>query len=90
MPKIEKTLKIINKLGVHARPAALLVQVASKFTSIIELETPEIKVNAKSIMGVLMLAAACDSKLKIIADGEDAAEAITAIETLINNKFDEE
>ena len=90
MPKIEKVLKIINKLGLHARPAALLVQEASKYSCNIELETSEIKVNGKSIMGVMMLAAAYDSDLRIIADGEDAEAAISGIEALIASKFNEE
>ena len=90
MPKIEKVVKIINKLGLHARPAALLVQEASKYSCNIELETNEIKVNGKSIMGVMMLAAAYDSDLRIIADGEDAEAAISGIEALIASKFNEE
>ena len=90
MPKIEKVVKIINKLGLHARPAALLVQEASKYSCNLELETNEIKVNGKSIMGVMMLAAAYDSDLRIIADGEDAEAAISGIEALIASKFNEE
>lgn len=90
MPKIEKVVKIINKLGLHARPAALLVQEASKYSCNIELETNEIKVNGKSIMGVMMLAAAYDSDLRIIADGEDAETAISGIEALIASKFNED
>lgn len=90
MSEIEKIIKIINKLGLHARPAALLVQEASKYTSNIELEANGIKVNGKSIMGVMMLAAAYNNELKIIANGEDAKTAIAGIEALINSKFDEE
>ena len=90
MPLISETIKIINKLGIHARPAALLVQKASQYISKIELENDEIKVNGKSIMGVMMLAAAYDSELTIIADGDDAEEAIAGIKELINSKFDEE
>ncbi|HDY90034.1 MAG TPA: HPr family phosphocarrier protein [bacterium] len=90
VPKIEKVVKIINKLGLHARPAALLVQEASKYSCNIELETNEIKVNGKSIMGVMMLAAAYDSDLRIIADGEDAETAISGIEALIASKFNED
>ena len=90
MPLISETIKIINKLGIHARPAALLVQKASQYISKIELENDEIKVNGKSIMGVMMLAAAYDSELTIIADGDDAEEAMAGIKELINSKFDEE
>lgn len=90
MAEIEKTLRIKNKLGLHARPAALLVQEASKYISNIELEANEIKVNGKSIMGVMMLAASYNSKLKLVAKGEDAEAAVIGIEALINSKFDEE
>ena len=90
MSEIIKIVKIINKLGLHARPAALLVQEASKYSSNIDLEANDIKVNGKSIMGVMMLAAAYDNELKIIVNGEDAKSAIAGIEALINSKFDEE
>lgn len=90
MPELEKIIKIKNKLGVHARPAALLVQEASKHSSVIELENSELKVNAKSIMGVMMLAASFNSNLKITAKGDDAENAIACIEALIDSKFDEE
>ena len=90
MLEIEKTVKLINKLGLHARPAALLVQVASKYSSDIELEVYGLKVNGKSIMGVMMLAAPYNSDLKIIATGDDAEAAVSGIEALINSKFDEE
>ena len=90
MSEIIKTVKIINKLGLHARPAALLVQEASNYLSSIELEANGIKVNGKSIMGVMMLAAPYNSDLKIIATGDDAESAVSGIEALINSKFDEE
>ncbi len=90
MSEIIKIVKIINKLGLHARPAALLVQEASKYSSNIDLEANGIKVNGKSIMGVMMLAAAYDNELEIIVNGEDAKSAIAGIEALINSKFDEE
>ncbi|MBN1293381.1 MAG: HPr family phosphocarrier protein [Candidatus Latescibacteria bacterium] len=90
MPFIEETIKIINKLGLHARPAALLVQEASKFSSNIELEHDGTRVNGKSIMGVMMLAAAFGSNLKIIANGDDAQESVNGLKKLINSKFDEE
>ena len=90
MPAVIDSVKIINKLGLHARPAALLVQTASKYSSKIELEYNGTRVNAKSIMGVMMLAAACGSEIKIFADGDDAAESIAGIRFLIESKFDEE
>jgi len=90
VPEIIETVKIKNKLGLHARPAALLVQEASKYTSIIELESDGLKVNGKSIMGVMMLAAACDSEITVIVNGDDSEEAYAAIKRLIDSKFDEE
>ena len=90
MPAREKTVTIKNKLGLHARPAALMVQTASTYASTIELEANGIKVNGKSIMGVMMLAAAYGSNIRIIATGDDADDALTGIEALIDSKFDEE
>jgi len=90
VPQVVEKIKIINKLGLHARPAALLVQEASKFSSVIELEYDGTRVNGKSIMGVMMLAAACGSELTVFAEGEDADETISAIRALIDRKFDED
>ena len=90
MAQIIEKITIKNKLGIHARPAALLVQRASKFKSVIELENENVKVNGKSIMGVMMLAAAFGSELTVAADGDDAEEAVEAIRTIIDSKFDEE
>ena len=90
MPFIEETVKIINKLGLHARPAALLVQEASKYSSNIEFEYDGTRVNGKSIMGVMMLAASYGSDLKIIVNGDDAEESVRGIKILIQSKFDEE
>lgn len=90
MPFREKNITIKNKLGLHARPAALLVQTASKYASTIEIEANGIKVNGKSIMGVMMLAAAFGCTIKFIVDGDDADEALVGIEALIDRKFDEE
>jgi len=88
--EIVDTLKIKNKLGLHARPAALLVQEASKYSSKIELENEGIRVNGKSIMGVMMLAAAHGSEIKVIIEGEDAEEALAGLKSLFDRKFDEE
>jgi len=90
VPEIIETVKIINKLGLHARPAALLVQEASKYESTIEFESDDLKVNGKSIMGVMMLAAAFGSQLKLIIKGDDSESAFSGIKALIDSKFDEE
>jgi len=86
---LQKQIEIINKLGLHARAAAKLVTLASRFQSEIELSREEKKVNAKSIMGVMMLAAAKGCAVTVHADGEDAAEALAQIEALINDRFGE-
>ena len=88
--QVEEVIQIKNRLGLHARPAALMVQTASKYSSRIELEVEGTRVNGKSIMGVMMLAAAYGSKMKVIAQGDDARESINAIKALIESKFDEE
>lgn len=90
MKEISKTVVIGNKLGLHARPAAQLVKVASKFSSEIVFVRGGEKVNAKSIMGVLMLAAPQGTSLRVIANGEDAAQAVREIESLVESKFGED
>lgn len=87
---IEKNITIINKLGLHARAAAKLVNVASQFSSVIKLSNNGKLVDSKSIMSVLMLAASKGTELTLTFNGEDEAQALAAIETLINNRFDEE
>jgi len=86
----EREVTIINKLGLHARAAAKLVNIASKYSSLIEIEKDGQRVNGKSIMGVMMLAANQGSSIKLLADGEDAAESLDDMEALINNYFDED
>lgn len=86
----EKEVKVINRLGVHARPSALLVQTATKFKSEVHLHKGDLRVNAKSIMGVMMLAAEMGSTITIIAEGEDEKEAVEALIQLFANKFNEE
>ena len=83
-------LTLTNKMGLHARPAALFVQSASKFKSNITVEKDGKKVNAKSILGVLSLGAEKGAKIKISVDGEDKQEAIRDLKELIENKFGEE
>ena len=85
----ERSVQILNKNGLHARPAAEIVKVAAKFQSEIMLGRDGTEVNGKSIMGVMMLAAECGASIVLRADGEDAEQAVDAIATLIANKFGE-
>jgi phosphocarrier protein len=87
---IRQEVEIINKLGLHARAAAKFVTTASAYESDIQLANKDQQVNGKSIMGVMMLAAARGSKLELIVEGSDEQEAARAIIELINNRFDEE
>ena len=87
---IEQTVTIKNRAGMHARPAALLVQTANQFASDIYLEKDGEKINGKSIMGILTLAATYNSSIKIIADGSDEQQALQSICRLFENKFEEE
>jgi len=83
------TIKIINKLGLHARASAKLTKVANQFESDIWLEKNDKKVNAKSIMGVMMLAASQGTDIKISTKGVDEKEALDSITALINDYFGE-
>ena len=85
-----KDFKVSNKLGIHARPAAMFVKTANRFSCDIFVEKDGEKVNGKSIMGLMMLAAGPGSKLTVHAQGHDASQALAELETLINRKFDEE
>src|SRR3974377_2064441 len=85
-----KDLHVLNKLGIHARPAAMFVKTANRFSCDIFVEKDGEKVNGKSIMGLMMLAAGPGSKLTVHAQGQDASQALTELETLIKRKFDEE
>src|SRR5438477_1431998 len=87
---LTKDLLVVNKLGIHARPAALFVKTANRFTCDIFVEKDGEKVNGKSIMGLMMLAAGPGSKLTIHAQGPDASKAIAEIESLLKRKFDED
>lgn len=87
---ITRELQIINKLGLHARAAAKLVKLSSSFASNIDIEKEGQRVNSKSIMGVMMLAASCGSTVTLRAEGDDEAQALDAIVDLINRRFDEE
>jgi len=85
----ERSVQIINKNGLHARPAAEIVKIAAKFQSEITLIRDGTEVNGKSIMGVMMLAAECGATLLLRAEGADADAALDALDTLIKNKFGE-
>ena len=85
-----KDFRVENKLGIHARPAAMFVKTANRFSCDIFVEKDGEKVNGKSIMGLMMLAAGPGSKLTVHAHGHDASQALAELETLINRKFDEE
>lgn len=87
---VEQDFVIVNKLGLHARAAAVLVQTAGRFKSEVMLDKEGVEVNGKSIMGVLMLAAPKDSMVKVRVEGEDEVQAMAAIEALINDGFGEE
>jgi phosphocarrier protein len=87
---VEREITIMNKLGLHARPAAQLVQTASKFESEIKLKRKNLEVNAKSIMGVMMLAAELGSRITITAEGPDEREAVEAVAKVIQSRFGEE
>lgn len=88
--KCSKDLVILNRLGMHARPSAQFVKVSSRFKSEIWVEKDGEQVNGKSIMGLMMLAAGQGSKLRVTAEGPDAATALHDIETLVQGRFDEE
>jgi phosphocarrier protein HPr len=87
---VEVEVMITNKLGLHARPAAKLVQAASVFESEIVLIKENLEVNAKSIMGVMMLAAEMGSVILVRADGPDEKDAVKAVAHVFNSKFGEE
>ncbi|PYI59865.1 MAG: HPr family phosphocarrier protein [Verrucomicrobia bacterium] len=88
--KIEKEVPIVNRLGLHARPAAMFVRIASRYRSEIWVSKEGEEVNGKSIMGLMMLAAGQGSKLRIRCEGLDAEKAMEELEALINAKFNEE
>ncbi len=87
--RVERDVEIVNRAGMHARPAAEFVKLAGRFRSEITVAKDGLSVNGKSIMGVLMLAAAQGSRLKVVAQGEDAEDAVQALEQLVSSGFDE-
>jgi len=88
--KVEKEMTIVNRLGLHARPAAMFVRVASKHRCDIWVAKEGEEISGKSIMGLMMLAAGQGSKLRIRAEGPDASQAIKDIEELIQSRFNED
>jgi phosphocarrier protein len=88
--RIEKEIAIVNRLGLHARPAAMFVRIASRHRSEVWVSKEGEEVNGKSIMGLMMLAAGQGSKLRIRCEGPDAEKAIEELEELINARFNED
>jgi phosphocarrier protein len=82
-------LTVTNKMGIHARPAAMIVRVANKYTSEVTVEKDDEQVNGKSIMGLMMLAAGSGSKLRFKADGDDAEDMLKEMTTLFERQFEE-
>lgn len=87
---LEREFTIVNKLGLHARPSAMLVKTASRFDSEISIEREGIKVNGKSIMGIMMLAAAKGATIRLRIDGSDQEGAMEALGELLANGFGED
>ena len=88
--KIEKDVPVINRLGLHARPAAMFVRIASRYRAEVWVAKEGEEVNGKSIMGLMMLAAGQGSVLVVKCEGADAQDAIAALEKLLLSKFDED
>jgi phosphocarrier protein len=88
--KVEKDIAIINRLGLHARPAAMFVRIASRFRAEIWVAKEGEEVNGKSIMGLMMLAAGQGSKLHLRCEGPDADKALEELEELIKSRFNED
>jgi len=88
--RVARDLTVVNKLGIHARPAAMFVKIANRFDCDIFVEKDGELVNGKSIMGLMMLAAGPGCRIRVQADGDDAPQAISELESLVKRKFDEE
>jgi phosphocarrier protein len=86
---VVRELLVQNKLGIHARPAAMIVRITNKFKSEVFVERDEEQVNGKSIMGLMMLAAGKGSKVKFVVTGDDAEQMLAELEQLFARKFDE-
>lgn len=86
---VEREVEIVNRAGMHARPAAEFVKLAGRFAAHIRVEKDGLEVNGKSIMGVLMLAAEHGSRLRLVAEGTDAEDAVEALSDLVVRGFEE-
>lgn len=86
----EKDVVVKNRAGIHARPAALIVQTASQFAAHIEFKNDHETINAKSIMGIITLGASYNSTITISADGDDETDAVERLAELFENRFEEE
>ena len=86
---VERVVTIVNEAGIHASPAALLVRLAEKFESDVQLEKNGVRVDGKSILSIMLLAAACHTEIKVIADGSDEEAALDALTRLISSGFEE-
>lgn len=87
---IIRELAILNQYGIHARPAAMFVKTASKYESEVTVERDSVRVSGKSIMGLMTMEASCGTKIRIIAEGVDANQAIDELQKLVEHKFYEE
>lgn len=90
MTRVEEELIITNSLGMHLRPAQRFVQTVLKFRCDVHVQKGDQRVNAKSIMGLLTLAAACGARLIVVCEGEDADDALSAVRKLVESGFGEE
>lgn len=88
--RFEQDIRVINKLGLHTRATARLVKLCSQFDSSIEISNDQRRADAKSIMSVMMLAACQGTELRIVVEGEDAAEAIRQVTDLFESRFEEQ
>lgn len=88
--KLEKEITVVNRLGLHARPAAMFVRIASRYRAEVWVEKEGEEVNGKSIMGLMMLAAGQGSKLHVRCEGHDADKAMQELEELIKARFNED
>lgn len=87
---VEKVVTVKNRAGIHARPAALIVKTANRYSSSLYIEKDDMRINGKSIMGIITLGASYKTELKIITEGSDEQEAMEAIEQLFVNRFEGE
>jgi phosphocarrier protein len=88
--RVTRELTVVNKLGIHARPASMFVKLASQFASEVTVEKDGEEVNGKSIMNLMMLAAGPGCRIRVSAEGTDAHQAVDQIETLLKSKFNED